>query len=646
LVLFAGRLSPDKNLPGLLFAIQRDVRESSVTALISGDGPIRDDVVRFVEREGMRDRIIVTGYLPDIWSWMKRAAVFVSLSHTEGMPNAVMEAMGARCPLVLSDIPPHRELLGEDSGCLVPLNDPDTAPKAILEALKRTPLVERQIQAARARAERWSLDAIAQEYAAVYETAGATVATRRGPHLAVQPRGTPGLVAGIDASNIRTGGGLTHLTKLLEAGRPVEQGITRVVVWASRATLERLPERSWLERCHEPLLDRRLPYRLFWQRHRLPRLARRTCDVLFVPGGNVAPGFSPIVAMSRNMLPFETSELLRYGVSLTTLRLILLRLGQAYTFRRADGLIFLTNYAQQVVQRHTRVARRTTVIPHGVDECLRTQPKNQQPLSSYSEKAPLRVLYISIIDMYKHQWHVAEAISLLRKDGLAIALDLVGPAYPRALRRLRRALRRLDPAGHFVRYHGPAHHDELRGLHQSADVFLFASSCENMPNILLEAMASGLPIACADRGPMPEILGDAGVYFDPEQVSDIAGAVRRLAMNPQLRATCAALAYERAIQYSWARCACETFAFIRAVGGDANLNFSGGSAGRQVDPGSDPPAGFGRELSSSTRLWLSLTEQYAPSERVEVDSPTDRLAQPRPHFHSGLRRRGHRNPHG
>ena len=49
-----------------------------------------------------------------------------------------------------------------------------------------------------------------------------------------------------------------------------------------------------------------------------------------------------------------------------------------------------------------------------------------------------------------------------------------------------------------------------------AHLFVFASSCENMPNTLVEAMASGLPIACSDRGPMPEILRDGGTYFDPE----------------------------------------------------------------------------------------------------------------------------------
>ena len=50
---------------------------------------------------------------------------------------------------------------------------------------------------------------------------------------------------------------------------------------------------------------------------------------------------------------------------------------------------------------------------------------------------------------------------------------------------------------------------------------IFASSCESSSCVLIENMASGLPIACSNRGPMPEVLKDGGVYFDPEKPIDI-----------------------------------------------------------------------------------------------------------------------------
>jgi glycosyltransferase involved in cell wall biosynthesis len=81
-------------------------------------------------------------------------------------------------------------------------------------------------------------------------------------------------------------------------------------------------------------------------------------------------------------------------------------------------------------------------------------------------------------------------------------------------------------------------------------------------------MASGIPIACSNLGPMPEVLGDAGVYFNPEKPSEIADALLRLISNPDLRLKNALLAYKQAQKYTWERCADETFHFIAEVAKD------------------------------------------------------------------------------
>ena len=83
-----------------------------------------------------------------------------------------------------------------------------------------------------------------------------------------------------------------------------------------------------------------------------------------------------------------------------------------------------------------------------------------------------------------------------------------------------------------------------------------------MPNILLETMASGLPIACSNKGPMPEMLGNAGVYFNPEQPAEIADALYKLIESTELRTDLAKASFDSAQQYSWQRCANETFEFI------------------------------------------------------------------------------------
>jgi glycosyltransferase involved in cell wall biosynthesis len=174
-------------------------------------------------------------------------------------------------------------------------------------------------------------------------------------------------------------------------------------------------------------------------------------------------------------------------------------------------------------------------------------------------------LYVSIVDLYKHQWVVAEAAGMLRDEGLTLTVDFIGPAYAPALRRLRATMRRVDPEGRMLRYRQAVPHAELPRVYQDADAFVFASSCENMPNILLEAMAASLPIACSDRGAMPEVLDDAGERFDPEDARSTADAMRRIMTDPQRRRELSTKARERALEFTWSRCAHDTFAFLRSV---------------------------------------------------------------------------------
>lgn len=376
-----------------------------------------------------------------------------------------------------------------------------------------------------------------------------------------------GIVIGIDASNLLQGGGRTHMVGLLREADPAVHGFCRIVVWGATSTLAQLDEAPWLEKICPPDLDGGFIKRGLWQRYRLGELARQAgCDVLFVPGGSVYTKFCPVITMCRNMLPFEWTELCRFGISSTTLRLIFLRRTQSSSFRRADGVIFLTKYAQETVEPITGVLRKSVVIPHGLDGRFSRCPTVHRSIETCSNTDPFRILYVSIIDQYKHQWHVVEAVSdLRRKTGWPLTLDLVGPAHPPSMDRLQSVVKHHDPAKSWVHYHGSVSFDSLHTIYHKADMGLFASSCENMPNILLETMAAGLPVACSNRGPMPEILKDAGAYFDPENPGDIARAIESLILDRQLRSHYAILSFSASQQYTWRACAEQTFAFISAV---------------------------------------------------------------------------------
>lgn len=380
------------------------------------------------------------------------------------------------------------------------------------------------------------------------------------------------MILGIDASNIRNGGTVTHLVELLHAATPAAFGFERVVVWGSSALFSRMEDRGWLHKIADPLLeqsgdpfrDRRHLLRFYWQRFRLKRLAEaQGCSVLFVPGGLSTSSFSPIVGMSQNMLPFRWEIARGYGLSASLLRLALLRFGQKKTFRRAVGTLFLTEYARRTITEAAGLSTQLSrVIPHGIGQRFFMAPRAARAIERCTLDRPFNVLYVSTIDLYKHQVQVILAIASLRQRGLPVVLTLAGPANRRALQRMNEVLSRMDSAGEFVKYLGAVKYEEQTQLYEAADVAVFASSCENLPIILLEGMAAGMPIACSNREPMPEVLGDAGIYFDPQRPEQIASAIEQLAMNPELRERKARMAFERARSYSWERCANETFQFF------------------------------------------------------------------------------------
>ena len=97
-------------------------------------------------------------------------------------------------------------------------------------------------------------------------------------------------------------------------------------------------------------------------------------------------------------------------------------------------------------------------------------------------------------------------------------MTLIGSAYTPALKKLEKTLNAVDPNEEFIQYLGKVDFDSLDSYYKKADGFIFASTCENMPNILLEAMASSLPICCSEYQPMLEMLGNTGEYFNPENI--------------------------------------------------------------------------------------------------------------------------------
>jgi glycosyltransferase involved in cell wall biosynthesis len=167
-VLFAGRLDAGKNVRNLILALAQIAHEAPFIALICGDGPRRQYLERLAREIGIAHRVVFTGYVSNIWTLMKGADAFVSLSRFEGCPNVVIEAMACGCPLVVSDIPAHREILDGKAASFVDPDDPAEVARAIRAVLNDGTAARVRAKTALANAEEWRVEQIAQLYKRVY----------------------------------------------------------------------------------------------------------------------------------------------------------------------------------------------------------------------------------------------------------------------------------------------------------------------------------------------------------------------------------------------------------------------------------------------------------------------------------------------
>jgi len=375
------------------------------------------------------------------------------------------------------------------------------------------------------------------------------------------------IVVGIDAANIRHGGGITHLSQLLRHAKPKKSGISKVVVWSNKETLEKLPDKSWLKKKKTEILDGNFLMRTFWQSFMLSReLRKENCNILFVPGGSFTTSFKPIVSMHQNQLPFEYEEIARYGISLMAFKLIILRITQTFSFKNSNGIVFLSKYSQNSLLDSINLKRSSLkIVPHGIEKRFFKKPREQIDISEYNQSNPYKLIYISSIDYYKHQWNVVEAVSRLKKKGYPLRLDLYGTANPKALARLENIIQRFDKDGEYINYKKEINFNTIENIYHNSDLSIFASSCETFGQIIIESMASGMPICCSKMSAMPEILKDGGVYFDPLDINEIAQAIEEIINSKDLRLSKSMKSFNYAKNFSWEKASEETFSFFKQV---------------------------------------------------------------------------------
>ncbi len=371
---------------------------------------------------------------------------------------------------------------------------------------------------------------------------------------------------GISAVYYASGGSLTNLAQLLQewnvSGALDEH---RVVLFASPAAVDALRARLGDEVLQRIDIDtigsrgRGLFARLLAEQILLPwRLKKRAVDVLFCPA-NVIPyaATTPTVVTFQNAAPFCESVTWRSLRHVGWwLRFRLLGLLIRASAKRATRVIFISAWFRELmVNRCGFPPERGEVISRA----------RLVPRSSTREQPPV-LLYVSHLNPYKNVLEVLDAFA--RVDAPAWRFILAGrtnfPWYRDAIeeRIVRHGLEgRVELVGEIAGR-------DVEALLARASAFVFASTCENCPTALIEALSYALPIACSNVGVMPEVAGDAVEYFDPADVESIRTALRRLLTDESRREELSMKAGRRAAQFaSESEVARRTLAVLESAAG-------------------------------------------------------------------------------
>jgi glycosyltransferase involved in cell wall biosynthesis len=243
--------------------------------------------------------------------------------------------------------------------------------------------------------------------------------------------------------------------------------------------------------------------------------------------------------------------------------------------RRADRVIVHSQAAAEHLVEYLRVQReRIDVIPHGQGVAASTVPAPEAPLRTRLKlgDGPV-ILTVSAKRVNKNLVRLIRAMPPVLERWPDAVLVLPGNPTPHE-RELRQLAAELGIATSVV---FPPYVDaaDLEGLYALAGCFVFASINEGFGLPILEAMRRGVPVACARASALPEVAGDAALYFDPHSVPDISHALIELLADRQLADRLVALGRTRQAAFTWeaaARSTLESYARAwyecRQPGGD------------------------------------------------------------------------------
>jgi glycosyltransferase involved in cell wall biosynthesis len=230
-----------------------------------------------------------------------------------------------------------------------------------------------------------------------------------------------------------------------------------------------------------------------------------------------------------------------------------------YVLQHASRILAVSNFTKNDVGRLFQIRfSRIEVIYNAIDERFLQGHATKEEREFIGERYQVNypfILYAGRISPHKNLVRIIEAFSALKTE-LAredlfpdLKLIIIGDEVSRHPDLRRTVIR--SGVQNDVRFLGFVPIDVLRLFYDAAKIFIFPSLYEGFGLPPLEAMAHGTPVVTSNASSLPEVVGNAAVMVNPENVFDIMRAMQRVLTDQALREKLKVRAYEQVRRFSW-----------------------------------------------------------------------------------------------
>jgi L-malate glycosyltransferase len=498
--------------------------------VLVGDGPLRPELERQAEEVGLRDQVIFVGDRRDIPALLASMDISVVPSESESLSNVVLESMAAGVPVVASSVGGNPELVSEERGALVPLNDDAALASALEHLLRDEPLRAELGKNARQFVKaNFTLEHIQASYEALYADLLEQKQWRSKPGIPASKPKTTRIRVALVAPTLRYVGGQAVQADLLLRHWQNDPDIEASFI-AVDPTLPR--GLRWIERIPlvRTLLRQPLYFLALWR-------GLKDADIAHIFSASywsfhLAPAPAWFIARLRGkktIINYRSGEARDHLQRFRTARPIL---------ARADRLVVPSGYLVDVFKEFGLHAE---VVPNIID----------LEQFSFRERNPLRPHLVCTRGFHPYYCIdvVVRAFAELQRDFPDAQLDLVGkgPHEPE----IRALVSSLKLSG--VNFAGVASRQQIGRFYDQADIFINASYLDNMPVSILEAFASGTPVVTTAPESMHYLVDHerTGLLSAPGDPSALAQNVIRLLRDTTLASSLISNAHEESRRYQW-----------------------------------------------------------------------------------------------